>query len=569
MESDSPGHSSHFPVEPLSPAGRSPRAAEAFGWRQAQTVRCMTHWLRLCRRSLGSTWGAAASGSLLLYLALPPWNLWPLAWFAPLPWLRLIRRPDWDLSHPYRALWLVGFLFWLFAIHWIRLPHWANHFGLLALAAYLACYLPAFIGLSRIAVHTVGIPLLLAAPIVWTGLELARAHLLTGFLMATLAHTQYRWTDLIQISDLAGAYGVSFVMMFVAACLHQLLAGDKRWTSLWPLIPAGGVLAATLAYGSWRDAATREASAPRPTVALIQGNIVADWKQDPDKAARIMREYAGLSREAAATARGELDLVVWPETMFRATLYEFAEDVPADHPARRYHEDLVTDLGEFARNLASSLLLGIEGAYLTGDVSKQYNSAVAVDRNGNLLGRYDKQHLVMFGEYVPLARLFPILHRLTPIGLGIDAGNQPRAFHMDGICYAPNICYETVIPHVIHEQVRTLADRGSPPDVLINLTNDAWFRGSSELEMHLACDVFRAVECRLPLLIAANGGITAWIDASGRVQEQLAPLQPGFLLADVQLGDGASLYLRLGDWPAGLCLMLLPGLALWACWVRR
>ena len=88
-------------------------------------------------------------GSLLLVLALPPWNVWPLAWLAPLPWLWLICRPDWDSLRPYRALWLAGFLFWMLAIHWVRLPHWANHFGWVALSAYLACYLPAFVGLSR------------------------------------------------------------------------------------------------------------------------------------------------------------------------------------------------------------------------------------------------------------------------------------------------------------------------------------------------------------------------------------------------------------------------------------
>ncbi|HEY3395569.1 MAG TPA: hypothetical protein VGK58_22905, partial [Lacipirellulaceae bacterium] len=146
----------------------------------------------------------ALLGSVLMWAALPPLALGPLAWIAPVPWLLLIRRGELAGRRPYLALWLAGFVFWLLAIHWLRLPHPAVYAGWLTLSAYLACYVPLFVALSRVAVHSLSLPLWLAAPITWTGLELARAHVMTGFLMGSLAHSQVHWTTVIQISDIVG-----------------------------------------------------------------------------------------------------------------------------------------------------------------------------------------------------------------------------------------------------------------------------------------------------------------------------------------------------------------------------
>ncbi len=179
-----------------------------------------------------------------------------------------------------------------------------------------------------------------------------------------------------------------------------------------------------------------------------------------------------------------------------------------------------------------------------------------VDRDGKLLGTYDKHHLVMFGEYVPFSRWFPFLKRLSSLTGAAEAGIGPVALEIGGVFYAPSICYETVIPHVIRRQVATLDASGERPDVLVNLTNDAWYWGSSELDMHLACDVFRAVETRTPLVIAANGGISAWIDRHGQIRAQSPRQKPDVILADVELNRAGppTLYVRTGDWFAALCL---------------
>ena len=160
----------------------------------------------------------------------------------------------------------------------------------------------------------------------------------------------------------------------------------------------------------------------------------------------------------------------------------------------------------------------------------------------------------MFGEYVPFAEYWPWLHRLTPLRISVSPGERPVAFEVGDIRLAPNICYETVLPHVIRRQVATLRAQGQQPDVLVNLTNDGWFRGSSELDMHLICGVFRAVECRKPLLVAANTGISAWIDADGRIVEQGGRCQTDVILAEVGPTRRGSWYVRYGDWPAGICL---------------
>jgi apolipoprotein N-acyltransferase len=215
-----------------------------------------------------------------------------------------------------------------------------------------------------------------------------------------------------------------------------------------------------------------------------------------------------------------------------------------------------------ARYLNAPLILGVEAvAFDDAGQPLRYNAALQVSREGELVGRYDKIHLVMFGEYIPLGKTFPWLYRFSPMGGGLEAGDAPQSFTTDGARLAPNICYETVIPHVIAGQVRALRARGEEPDALVNLTNDAWFWGSSELDMHLVCGVFRAVECRKPFLIAANTGFSARIDADGRILARGPRRAADVLLAEVGHDHRGSWYLRHGDLPAGLCLAACVALA--------
>jgi apolipoprotein N-acyltransferase len=184
----------------------------------------------------------------------------------------------------------------------------------------------------------------------------------------------------------------------------------------------------------------------------------------------------------------------------------------------------------------------------------------------------------MFGEYIPFAKYFPLLYRITPLTGGIDAGAEPVVLELNGVSYTPSICYETVFPHVMRRQaLATAADSyntqaqgdGKSADVLINVTNDAWYWGSNELDQHLACGVFRAVETRRPLLIAANGGISAWIDRTGAVRARGPKQEPDVILADVELGHMHSWYVSFGDWFAGFCLACCVVFAMIGLWKRR
>jgi apolipoprotein N-acyltransferase len=557
-----------------------------------------------------STLGLGLLGALLCYLAHPPVGLSLLAWIGPAPWLLLVRLPKLPGRRPYRAVWLAGMACWAATVQWIRLPHWANHFGLIFLAAYLGAYLPAFIGLTRVAVHRLRLPLWLAAPVAWTGLEWIRARLLTGFLMASLAHTQVRFPIVIQIADICGEYGVTFLMMLVAASVAAVI--PKNWLdrisapgSAGGSLPPGqtaptmqrdprpeaeaagwrigsvatslaiAVLAvsATLGYGYWRlNQEETAGSRTGPRIALIQSDMLADWKGTADRDAAEMKDMFELSQRAVAAANGPVDLVVWPETMYRDpfTMLDDKNGPPAQMFDPAELNAARNDLAMKAAKLNSALLVGVDRLnLLAGDESaaapdgfryEGYNSAVLVDRTGNMVGTYDKMHLLPFGEFIPFIEWLPFLLDISPVTGTAVPGRLPEPLFLGDVQYSVNICYETVLPQLIRQQfLHAISRTSAAPDVMVNLTNDAWYWGSSELDMHLASGVFRAVEMRTPLVIAANRGLSAYVDTFGRVVQVTDRDKSAFLIADVKLparhGAYPSLFAAYGEWLAILCLL--------------
>ena len=353
------------------------------------------------------------------------------------------------------------------------------------------------------------------------------------------------------------------------------------------------MLAAVLVYGHARMASNSTTDGPR--IALIQGSIDVEMQYKPDMSKRIFDEYYGLSYEAVEK-NSDIDLIVWPESMFVYPLVTFDADAvqPPDFEGdaaafdkylREFAEqdkEHKSPTAKVAKWLGTPLLLGLSTHHFGAGGEQVLNTAGYVAADGRLLGRYDKMHLVMFGEYVPFAQTFPWLQQLTPLPMSATAGERPVAFELR-VCpkrdrgagvqpalaaetaapqdtlrrvrIAPNICYESVLSHVIRGQVNALAAEGQEPDILVNLTNDGWFWGSSELDLHLICGVFRAVECRKPFLIAANTGFSAWIDGDGRVRQQGPRRDKGILLAEPRLDRlRHSWYLEHGDWFAGACL---------------
>jgi apolipoprotein N-acyltransferase len=518
-------------------------------------------------------WWLSLAGGGAMFLAQPPADLWLAAWVAPLPWLAVVAPDSLPAVRPWRSLWAGGFLHWLMTIHWLRLPHPATSIGWVALSAYLACFVPLFVWLARRLVHRHGWPLAAAAPLAWVVCEHLRGTLFGGFTFAGLGHTQWRWTTLIQCADLAGAVGVSGLVMLAAAAIASRA-----------IVPAGIaaiVVAAAMGYGTWRLATAPQPSGEPLDVLLVQGSIDTELKHDPDAATDVARHYdeltmAGLQAEAARP-----DLVVWPETMWRWSLVEIdpaeilpesvVEQVLGPAPAavpsgdedrqrrcrRVIEEERRAALGAYARRYGTPWLVGVDKQEITPQVSagaRNFNCGQFLDAEGVPVACYAKMHPVLFGEYVPLADRFPWLYRLTPLPAGLTAGARPVAVTIAGRSVAVNICYETALPEAVRSLVRALAAAGQRPDVLVNLTNDGWFWGSSELDMHLTAAIFRAVEVRTPIVIAANTGFSAWIDGSGRLLARGPRRATATLRARVFPDGRASPWLAWGSLPAGACV---------------
>jgi apolipoprotein N-acyltransferase len=289
--------------------------------------------------------------------------------------------------------------------------------------------------------------------------------------------------------------------------------------------------------------------------------------------------------ERAVFARGDLDLLIWPETTWGGPIPMHDADLPAPVGSsksatdafrslvRKRAKEELNKIQGLATRLQTPLLIGANVLYAEAgaespDDFKNHNSALFIDTpggKGKFIGRYDKMHPVIFGEYVPFGDYFPWVYDILPINGGLDEGDGPQAFEVGGVRLSPSICYETMAPHKTRDQIAELRDSGREPDVIVNLTNDGWFWGSAELDLHLICGVFRAVENRKPLLVAANTGFSAYVDSSGRIIQQGPRHEEDILFAEVPITPrGSSLYLRWGDWFAWACFALCAAAVAWA-----
>ncbi len=457
----------------------------------------------------------------------------------------------------------------------IRLAHWANYIGLAALGCYLGIYLPLFVAIARVAHHRWRVPLMVAGPVVWTGVELARGYGPLGFSMALLGHSQIQLPHIIQISDLFGAYSISFLVMTVAAGAMTMYPTRRRGWMLWPLVPMFSLVFITLGYGHYRLRQIPPGSERPPVrVAIIQGSIDTVFEDNPERPREMLDQYSDLTQNACEQYQA-LDLVLWPETMFpiedlvveKGALPQI--DPPWDlgiiedvQSVFRHHVDArIRDWNQRTNSAATvprkatSWIFGV-ATWQFGDYpSRRYNTALMVDSRGTILGRYYKMRPVIFGEYVPLGEVVPALYHLFPLPNGLTSGSRPVSWEVAGLKVTPSICFENTMPHLIRWHVAELDRRGERPDVLVNLTNDGWFWGSSILDMQLNCAVLRAVEMRRPFLVAANTGFSAWIDGNGTVRAKGPRHAKDTLLAEVVPDGRTSWYEKWGDVPLSLCVV--------------
>ena len=478
--------------------------------------------------------GAILSG-LLLTASFPPGNLDWVAWFALVPLLTILKGEA--RARAFRWGLIMGLAHYLTLIYWIvvvlkhygglNVPTSVAALGLLAL--YLALYPAVFAALS-IRLWPSRFFVALTASL-WVGLEYIRATILTGFPWCLLGYSQYERVGLIQIADQVGVYGLSFLIVLANAFLFRLLidrGAPRRRPLFLDTVLILCLAAYTLIYGQSRLAtgAANDQAKHRIRTAIIQGNIDQSIKWNPRFQSETLQTYRSLSLSTSAFAPR---LLIWPET----ALPFFFQD----------HSDLATLVVDTSRELNAHLIFG-SPAYHQGEVgTKYYNRAYHLSPDGDSAGYYDKIHLVPFGEYVPLQELLPFIHRLVTAAGDFEPGKRATPLRLPFLSAGPLICFEIIFPKLARMQAQNGAQ------VLVNLTNDAWYGMTSAPYQHLSMAVFRAVETKRPLVRAANTGISAFINPLGRIVDRSDIFTEAVLERELTLPTALppTLYVRFGD----------------------
>jgi apolipoprotein N-acyltransferase len=555
---------------------------------------------------------AALASAGLLWACFFPLACGWLAWVALVPLLCLVRSEA-PARKIYWSAFAGGLAFFWPVLQWLRVGDYnMMYYSWGALATYCAVYFPLAIFLSRQIDRRTLLPLVLVFPAVWTALEFFRSYLLTGFPWYYLAHSQQDFLSVIQISDLAGAYAVSFLVAAVNVVIFEWLYQARwfralfglvepvlapvRWRLLTQTAVVGLMAAATLIYGRFRLGQDSFDTGPR--VALIQGNLDQDVRNDASESDQMAQQAFDHVRrlcDQAALQHPPPQLIVWPEN---SCPQEWRER-PSGRPTPKSLE--FADWA--AERWRTNILIGLE-CYSADANGKElrYNSAVLVlahddtgKYRGQPSGRYDKMHRVPFGEYVPFQESFPWMKTFAPYDFeySIRSGKEFTRFDMNSYRFGVLICFEATDPLLARQYVGSEENK-SNIDFFVNISNDGWWRGTSGHDQHLAISRFRAIENRRAVCRSVNMGISAVIDGNGRVLAprtiksvdniqiweisagQETPMElpvsrwyefkqvQGVLLASVPIDHRASLYARWGDWFAWGCWMVVGAGLAWS-----
>jgi apolipoprotein N-acyltransferase len=487
----------------------------------------------------------ALLSGLLLFLSFPKFGSGILAWAALVPLFYALRdKKPWE---GFKTGFLTGLIAHAGILYWIshvvvqygNLPVHAGISAVLLLAAYLSFYTACF-AMGVVFLREKGNAVFLSAPLLWTLLEFVRSHLLTGFPWENLAHSQYLYLNIIQIADITGTYGITFTIVLINAVLYNVLAAHLRG-GRYPAVEiavACAIVVVIYGYGHFRTADIQESlkRAANVEVALVQGNIDQNIKWDTRYQSETLEIYRTLSLRDIPAQGG---LIVWPETA--APFYFERADT------------LRTAVFDLVRISGRSLLFGSPYCEERNGMVSFMNSAYLIQSDGVVAGRYDKVHLVPYGEYVPLRKLFPFISKLVA-GIGdFRPGKGFDPIVSDGRRFGVLICYEAIFPEAARDYKQKKAD------LLVNITNDAWFGRTSAPYQHLSMTVFRAVENRLYLVRAANTGISAVIDPVGKILAQTDLFERTVLKCGVKFIDERTFYTAYGDLFVYLCgIALIP-----------
>jgi apolipoprotein N-acyltransferase len=555
---------------------------------------------------------------IALTLIFQPLNWWPLAFVGLAPWAIATCRTD----RAWLAHWLSflgGWVFFLINLKWLN-P--VTGLGFVALGFYLAIYWVLAAWALRTA-RRLGMSPIFSLPVIWVACEYLRAFVMSGFPWLFISHSFADVLPLIQIADLGGAYAVTFVAAMTSGVIAEVWLWnrrklpDRRRTGqmIFGMLMLVVLLAATLLYGRWRLGQESQFT-PGPRLAILQEDFpLLNKPPYSESPIVILGSYLQLAAQAAVE---EPDLLIFPETAWSGTQNkEFVEGKRPVIDSRRIFQEW--KWGQFFHRLVQEfcrgnyelvrLLLAAQKCEIeiadsgppmralvgaksieifpeqTYPRSRQYNSALFYEPESQRDERYDKMHLVPFGEAVPFRFgrfhwLYRMLNRLSPFSQGgqydysLTPGSEPTVFDLETADkvwrFGVPICYEDAMPYV----VRRFAWDGSQRrvDFLINISNDGWFLHSEELPQHLAICVFRAVENRVSIVRSVNTGISGFIDGNGRKSNLIVGEDGshfrwetdaqgkrvrrgyvGYRVDHVAIDARTSWYGQHGDWFAGAC----------------
>ncbi|HIE65631.1 MAG: apolipoprotein N-acyltransferase [Nitrospira sp.] len=490
------------------------------------------------------SYGLSALSGCLLCLSFPRWEFSLLAWVALIPLFFAIL--DQSVSRAFFLGWITGIIFFSGSLSWISFT--LNQYGgishgiSLLLTFFLLAYLSVYFGLFTALLRYVPdrrLSALFLAPAAWATTEFIRGQLFTGFPWALLGYSQYRFLPVIQIADFGSVYAVGFVLVLVNFALFKILhiGWKEKRIAVAQVTTAFGVLAFTLFYGMFRLSQPM-GDGPSLSVSVVQGNIDQAQKWDTPFREETFQTYKRLSLmnlEGKSATRPEL--VIWPE----AALPFFFEDEP----------DYRSALLDLSRKGNFHLLFG-SPAYSTlpsGRISLS-NSAYLLSPENRLFSRYDKMHLVPFGEYVPLSSLLSFVNKMVE-GLGdFVPGREAKLMAVGETRIGTVICFEVIFP----EMVRQFVKKGAV--LMTTITNDAWFGRSAAPYQHFSMVVFRAIENRVPFARAANTGISGFIDATGKITQQSPLFVETSLSEELLPGNRRTLYTLYGDFFVMACAII-------------
>ena len=475
---------------------------------------------------------------ILLVLIFPRFNFEILAWLAFIPLFSAIESKTPQLA----ALsgFITGMVFYTSGLSWINntlinygnLPQVVSFLVLGLLSAYLSLYTALFCYLiTMVCKNNKGVYFLFA-PALWTALEYIRStHSEYGFSWLGLGYSQFQSLPVIQMAEYTGVYGVSWLIMLVNVGFYLTW---KSWngrpdTNMGVRFLSVTILVLALWVGYGSLALNRTVKAPSLKVALIQGNVEQAMKWNPVYQKLVMSKYKNLTLKAA---QSKPQLIVWPET---ATPFFYNQ-----------HEAGTQFVNDLARQTKTPILFGSPYRENT----THYNSAYLVSETGDTQGRYNKIHLVPFGEFVPFRKLLFFVEKMVAMIGDFGRGKVATLFDVAGYKAGVSICYEMIFPDLMRQAVKNGAH------FLVNITNDAWFSKSAASYQHMSMGALRAVENRVPIVRAANTGISGTITANGALQYETDLFVEAAQITKITPRQGGlTFYSSYGDVFSWLCLL--------------